>query len=73
MDFFKESKKISLVCDELFKRELEARRKEHEKFIKLSELDKEVYLAEQKYKDKIRKEEEKRIYGSKHYKKLSKM
>lgn len=73
MDFFKESKKISLVCDELFIRELEARQKEHEKFMELSELDKEVYLAEQKYKDKIRKEEEKRIYGSKHYKKLSKM
>lgn len=73
MDFIKESKKISLVCDELFKRELEARQKEHEKFMELSELDKKVYLAEQKYKDKIRKEEEKRIYGSKHYKKLSKM
>jgi hypothetical protein len=68
MDSHKDNQRVRDICFVLYQRELEARQKEHEKFMKLSEDDKELHLAEKKYTEKIRKKEEKQIYNSKHYK-----
>lgn len=68
MDKKDENKHIQDICFLLYQRELEAREKEHQEFLNLNEDEKIIYLAEKKYKDKIRKKEEKQIYNSKHYK-----
>lgn len=56
MDFFEESKKIEDICLMLHKREVDARRKEKEKFNKLTEEEKEVYLAEKKIRKRFEKQ-----------------
>ena len=63
-----ENKRITDICFLLYEREVEARKKEEQEFFKLSKEEKEIYLAEKKYIEKIRKKEEKQIYNSKHYK-----
>ncbi len=63
-----ENKRITDICFLLYEREVEARKKEEQEFLKISKDEKEIYLAEKKYIEKIRKKEEKQIYKSKHYK-----
>jgi hypothetical protein len=68
MDSKDENKRIADICFMLYEREVEARKKEEQDFLKLSKDEKKIYLAEKKYIEKIRKKEEKQIYNSKHYK-----
>lgn len=68
MDSKDENKRITDICFMLYEREVEARKKEEQEFLKLSKDEKKIYLAEKKYIEKIRKKEEKQIYNSKHYK-----
>jgi hypothetical protein len=68
MDFQEESKKIEDICLMLHYREVESRKKEQEKFNKMSEEEKEIHEAGKKHKEKIRNSENKRILKSKYYK-----
>jgi hypothetical protein len=68
---YKSNQHIQDICFTLYKRELDARKREHNEFLKLTDKEKEIVCAEQKFRDKIKQKEEKLISKNSQYKKLN--
>jgi hypothetical protein len=69
-NFKKESERIADICFMLHKREIEARKKEHDEFLRKNKVEKDILTTQQKQKEKITEKEEQLIFASKHYKNI---